>query len=86
MKTFQAAVWLKYGECMKYLNDISGAVQAYKKVVRMAPSHIGAKMTLSALQQQLGKHDEALEALEHGEIDCFSSLVSDVLITFLGYI
>lgn len=60
---------MKFGECLKFLNDINGAVQAYTRVVKMAPSHIGAKMTLSALQQQLGKHDEALEALEHGEED-----------------
>ena len=44
-------------------------MKAYSKVVALAPSHIGARLSLSALQQQLGKHDEALEALEHRDIE-----------------
>ncbi|XP_052256802.1 general transcription factor 3C polypeptide 3-like isoform X1 [Dreissena polymorpha] len=64
-----AAVLLRYAECLKSLKDIHGSVQAYQCVVRLAPSHIGARMSLSALQQQLGKHDEALEALEHEDVE-----------------
>ncbi|KAL4236009.1 General transcription factor IIIC [Mactra antiquata] len=60
-----AAVWLRYGECLKILGDIQGAINAYGKVVSLAPSHLGARMSLSALQQQIGKHDEAVELLEH---------------------
>ncbi|KAL3869972.1 hypothetical protein ACJMK2_042592 [Sinanodonta woodiana] len=61
-----AAVWLKYADCLKCLGDADMAVQAYTQVVEMAPGHIGARMSLSALQQQRGKHKEALEALEQG--------------------
>lgn len=64
-----AAVWLRYGQCLNILGDVHGAVQAYAKVVELAPTHIGARMSLSALQQQLGKHVEALEALTHEEME-----------------
>ena len=60
-----AAVWLKYAECLNSLAEQQGAVHAYKKVVELAPSHLGARVSLSALQQQLGRHEEALEALQH---------------------
>ena len=65
----QAAVWLRYGDCLKALGNVKSAVKAYNRVVDLAPSHIGARLCLSALQQQLGKHDEALEALEHRDIE-----------------
>ena len=65
----QAAVWLRYGDCLKSLGEVIAAVKAYSRVVRLAPSHIGARLSLSALQQQLGKHDEALKALEHRDIE-----------------
>ncbi|KAK3611997.1 hypothetical protein CHS0354_011657 [Potamilus streckersoni] len=63
-----AAVWLKYADCLKCLGDADIAVQAYTQVVEMAPGHIGARMSLSALQQQRGRHKEALEALEQGGV------------------
>ena len=47
------------------LGEQRGAVHAYKKVVELAPSHLGARVSLSELQQQLGRHEEALEALQH---------------------
>jgi len=63
----QAAVWLRYGECLNSLGELTAAVEAYATVVSLAPSHSGARVTLSTLQQQLGRHQEALETLEHGE-------------------
>ncbi|XP_053394671.1 general transcription factor 3C polypeptide 3-like [Mercenaria mercenaria] len=62
-----AAVWLRYGECLHNLGDLQGSVEAYTRVVELAPSHIGARMSLSAIQQQMGKHDEALELLQHDD-------------------
>ena len=35
------------------LAEQQGAVHAYKKVVELAPSHLGARVSLSALQQQI---------------------------------
>ncbi|KAK2171464.1 hypothetical protein NP493_1062g00073 [Ridgeia piscesae] len=60
-----AAVWLRYGECLNSLGELTAAVEAYATVVSLAPSHSGARVTLSTLQQQLGRHQEALETLEH---------------------
>ncbi|ESP05339.1 hypothetical protein LOTGIDRAFT_208362 [Lottia gigantea] len=64
----KAAVWLRYAECLSSIGDLQGAVEAYTKVVDLAPAHFGARVSLSALQQQLGKHDEAVEILSRGMI------------------
>ncbi|XP_066296212.1 general transcription factor 3C polypeptide 3-like [Branchiostoma lanceolatum] len=61
-----AAVWLRYAECLNALGKTEHAVQSYAKVVEMAPSHLGARLSLSALQQQLGRPEEALQALSEG--------------------
>ncbi|ELU03270.1 hypothetical protein CAPTEDRAFT_162722 [Capitella teleta] len=58
-----AAVWLRYGECLNSIGDLNGAVHAYKRVVVLAPGHLSARVSLSALQQQLGRPEEALAAL-----------------------
>lgn len=60
-------MWLRLAECLNSLGELEGAVDAYSKVVEMAPSHIGARMSLSTLQQHLGKHEEALKVLQRGE-------------------
>ncbi|KAK7489499.1 hypothetical protein BaRGS_00019298 [Batillaria attramentaria] len=62
----QAGVWLRYGECLSSLGQLEEAVQAFSRVVEMAPNHLGARVSLSALQQQVGKHDEALRVLSGG--------------------
>lgn len=64
---FQAAVWLRLAECLNSLGEVERAVNAYSRVVEMAPSHIEARMSLSTLQSQLGKHEEALKALSRGK-------------------
>ena len=61
-------MWLRHGECLNSLGELTAAVEAYATVVNLAPSHSGARVTLSTLQQQLGRHEEALETLEHGEL------------------
>lgn len=40
------------------------AAQSYTKVVEMAPQHLEARLSLATLQQQLGRPDRALKALE----------------------
>lgn len=64
-----AAVWLRLAECLNSLGEVERAVDAYSRVVEMAPSHIEARMSLSTLQSQLGKHEEALKALSRDESD-----------------
>ena len=60
-----AAVWLRYAECLNNQGNLKAAVKAFQCVVELAPSHLSARVSLSALQQQLGHHKEALQALEH---------------------
>lgn len=40
------------------------AAESYAKVVDLAPLHLDARISLSTLQQQLGRPEKALEALE----------------------
>ncbi|RXM27812.1 General transcription factor 3C polypeptide 3 [Acipenser ruthenus] len=57
-------VWLRHAECLKALGHMAVAVESYSKVVEMAPLHLDARISLSTLQQQLGRPEKALEALE----------------------
>ncbi|XP_012678907.2 general transcription factor 3C polypeptide 3 [Clupea harengus] len=59
-----AVVWLRHAECLKALGHMDVAVRSYRKVVEMAPLHLEARLSLSTLQQQLGRPERALEALE----------------------
>uniref|UniRef100_A0A4W3K1Z9 General transcription factor IIIC, polypeptide 3 n=1 Tax=Callorhinchus milii TaxID=7868 RepID=A0A4W3K1Z9_CALMI len=59
-----AVVWLRHAECLKALGHMELAAESYVKVVEMAPLHLDARISLSTLQQQLGRPEKALEALE----------------------
>uniref|UniRef100_A0A1A7X1H4 General transcription factor IIIC, polypeptide 3 n=1 Tax=Iconisemion striatum TaxID=60296 RepID=A0A1A7X1H4_9TELE len=59
-----AVVWLRHAECLKALGHIELAAQSYSKVVEMAPQHLEARLSLATIQQQLGRMDCALKALE----------------------
>ncbi|XP_066517872.1 general transcription factor 3C polypeptide 3 [Hoplias malabaricus] len=59
-----AVVWLRHAECLKALGHLEVAVNSYSKVVEMAPLHLEARLALSTLQQQLGRPNCALKALE----------------------
>ncbi|XP_034072777.1 general transcription factor 3C polypeptide 3 [Gymnodraco acuticeps] len=59
-----AVVWLRHAECLKALGHMEVAAQSYTKVVDMAPQHLEARLSLATLQQQLGRPDCALKALE----------------------
>jgi len=56
-------VWLRYAECLNALGDKLSAIVAYEKVVELVPNHFSARVSLSALLQQLGRPDDALRAL-----------------------
>lgn len=53
-----------FSECLKALGHLEVAAKSYSKVVEMAPLHLEARLALSTLQQQLGRPESALEALE----------------------
>ncbi|XP_069568963.1 general transcription factor 3C polypeptide 3 [Brachyistius frenatus] len=59
-----AVVWLRHAECLKALGHTEPAADSYTKVVEMAPQHLEARLSLATLQQQLGRMDRALKALE----------------------
>ncbi|XP_054479864.1 general transcription factor 3C polypeptide 3 isoform X2 [Anoplopoma fimbria] len=59
-----AVVWLRHAECLKALGQMEAAAQSYTKVVDMAPQHLEARLSLATLQQQLGRPECALKALE----------------------
>nr|XP_040031631.1 general transcription factor 3C polypeptide 3 isoform X2 [Gasterosteus aculeatus aculeatus] len=59
-----AVVWLRHAECLKALGHMEAAAQSYTKVVDMAPQHLEARLSLATLQQQLGRPERALKALE----------------------
>ncbi|XP_067129558.1 general transcription factor 3C polypeptide 3 [Centruroides vittatus] len=71
-----AAVWLRYGECLNAVNEKEKATEVYKKVVEMAPCHIGARFSLSNLLKQSGKTQEAIIALKQ----CYEEGQKDVAI------
>ncbi|XP_040888710.1 general transcription factor 3C polypeptide 3 isoform X2 [Toxotes jaculatrix] len=59
-----AVVWLRHAECLKALGHMEAATESYNKVVEMAPQHLEARLSLATLQQQLGRPERALKALE----------------------
>ncbi|XP_028281752.1 general transcription factor 3C polypeptide 3 [Parambassis ranga] len=59
-----AVVWLRHAECLKALGHMEAAAESFTKVVQMAPQHLEARLSLATLQQQLGRMDCALKALE----------------------
>uniref|UniRef100_A0A8D0AWQ8 General transcription factor IIIC, polypeptide 3 n=1 Tax=Sander lucioperca TaxID=283035 RepID=A0A8D0AWQ8_SANLU len=59
-----AVVWLRHAECLKALGHMEAAAESYAKVVEMAPQHLEARLSLATLQQQLGRPECALKALE----------------------
>lgn len=81
----KAGVWLRYGECLNALCELETAIVAYENVVEKAPCHYEARVSLSALFQQLGRQDEALRALSVGELPTESSdRTLDVRLTILS--
>ncbi|XP_077409657.1 general transcription factor 3C polypeptide 3 isoform X1 [Vanacampus margaritifer] len=59
-----AVVWLRHAECLKALGEMKAAAESFTKVVELAPQHLEARLSLATLQQQLGRPECALKALE----------------------
>lgn len=73
-----AAVWLRHADCHRAIEDFDAAIESYRTVVNLAPQHLDARLTLSALLKRKGRDQEALEALEQ-------DLESDLLDASLLY-
>lgn len=59
-----AAVWLRHADCYRAINQIDEAIESYQHVVKLAPQHFDARLTLSALLKQQGKYAAAMTVLE----------------------
>ncbi|CAH1971848.1 unnamed protein product [Acanthoscelides obtectus] len=59
----QAAVWLKYGECLAGCKLDDMAIEAYYTVMTMAPTHIEVLYPLGKLLIEQGKKEEAMLVL-----------------------
>uniref|UniRef100_A0A915J004 General transcription factor 3C polypeptide 3 n=1 Tax=Romanomermis culicivorax TaxID=13658 RepID=A0A915J004_ROMCU len=64
-----AAVWLCYADTLSALGRLESACKAYSNVVELCPEHVNARLSLSALQHQLGLSEEALKTLEVADSD-----------------
>ncbi len=59
-----AAVWLRHADCYRAINQIDQAIESYQQVVKLAPQHFDARLTLSALLKKQGKYAAAMTVLE----------------------
>uniref|UniRef100_A0A1B0F003 Proteinral transcription factor 3c polypeptide 3 n=1 Tax=Lutzomyia longipalpis TaxID=7200 RepID=A0A1B0F003_LUTLO len=59
-----AEVWLRHGDCQRALEHFDEAIRSYREVVNLAPTHLDARLTLSALLKLKNQPQEALKALE----------------------
>lgn len=59
----QPSVWLAYAEVLSKQRKIDEACEAYGKVIEIAPGDVDARVSLAALQQGMGRADQALETL-----------------------
>lgn len=65
-----AAIWLKYADCLKHLNMVEQAIDAYSKVVKLAPQHLEVRYPLSDLLIQQGNFAGAIAALTQSTDSC----------------
>ncbi|KAH6932571.1 hypothetical protein HPB50_007616 [Hyalomma asiaticum] len=60
----QAAVWLRYGECLQQLGHLQEATSAYERTCELAPGHAQARLILCQLLLAQGLTDRAIACLE----------------------
>ncbi|XP_032226353.2 general transcription factor 3C polypeptide 3 [Nematostella vectensis] len=73
----QAGVWLNKAQSLISLGRLEEAAAACTQVVSLAPSHLEARVQLSSLLQQLGRHDKAIEILTSKPDDGNSMEIAD---------
>lgn len=59
-----AAVWLRFADCNRAIGNTEVAIESYRQVVKLAPLHYDARLTLSALLKGIGRTVDAIAALE----------------------
>lgn len=59
--TQTAATWLLYSQCLKELDELDKAIDAYKRVVDLDPVDFRSRLALSNLLSVQGRMDEAKE-------------------------
>ncbi|GIY88971.1 general transcription factor 3C polypeptide 3 [Caerostris darwini] len=57
------APWVKYADCSYALSNVQDAIEAYLKVIEMAPGYQEARLALSRIFLEMGKFDEAVNVL-----------------------
>lgn len=57
-------MWLRHADCYRAINQIDEAIESYQQVVKLAPQHFDARLTLSALLKKQGKYAAAMTVLE----------------------
>ncbi|KAK9498757.1 hypothetical protein O3M35_003321 [Rhynocoris fuscipes] len=64
-------VWLKYAENLRKVGNVKDSIQAYYEVLKQAPQHVDARLTLASLLVEFGRSDDAISVLtESEEYDC----------------
>lgn len=63
----QAAVWLRYGECLQQLGRLREATSAYERTCELAPGHAQARLALCQLLLAQGLTDRAIACLESAD-------------------
>uniref|UniRef100_A0A914W3B1 General transcription factor 3C polypeptide 3 n=2 Tax=Plectus sambesii TaxID=2011161 RepID=A0A914W3B1_9BILA len=74
------AVWLAYADILHDRRKLQPAVDAFKRVVELAPTHVDARIKLSTLQQELGMPDQALDTLRDYDLDECTELPDERLL------
>lgn len=64
-----------YADVLSALGRLEAACKAYHNVVKLAPQHVNARLSLAALQQQLGLSEEALLTLDITDNETLLDLV-----------
>lgn len=64
-------VWIKYGNCCKYLNEIENAINAYRNAVKLDSSNCEAALLLVDLLKKNILFDEASSVIKTSMILIF---------------
>ncbi|GIX70566.1 general transcription factor 3C polypeptide 3 [Caerostris extrusa] len=62
-------VWMKYADCLHVLSNVQEAIQAYHKVLDLAPDVQQARLTLSKIFLAMGRRKEATDILKQKSED-----------------
>jgi hypothetical protein len=65
-------IWLKYGNCCNYLNDIDDAINAYRNAVNLDNSNCEAALSLvNVLKKNSSLFDEASNVIKNSNFKIY---------------